>query len=112
VISEAAVAGMKPGSVIVDLAAESGGNCALTKPGERVEYHGVTIYGPLNVPSLLPVDASEMYARNLFNFLSLMLKQGELAPDWTDEIIVKSVVTRDGRIVHEPTRTAVEASAA
>ena len=61
IISEAAVAGMKPGAVIVDLAAESGGNCVLTRPGERTDYHGVMIYGPLNVPSLLPVDASEMY---------------------------------------------------
>jgi NAD(P) transhydrogenase subunit alpha len=112
IISEAAVAGMKPGAVIVDLAAESGGNCALTRPGERVEYRGVLIYGPLNVPSLLPVDASEMYARNLFNFLSLMLKNGELVPDWTDEILARSILTRDGRIVHEPTRLSVEESAA
>jgi len=112
IISEAAVAGMKPGAVIVDLAAESGGNCALTRPGERIDYQGVTIYGPLNVPSLLPVDASEMYARNLFNFLSLMIKAGELAPDWTDEIIAHSLFTRDGQIVHEPTRVAVEKSAA
>jgi len=112
IISEAAVAGMKPGAVIVDLAAESGGNCVLTRPGERTDYHGVMIYGPLNVPSLLPVDASEMYSRNLFNFLSLMIKNGELAPDWADEIIARSVLTRDGRIVHEPTRLAVEETAA
>jgi H+-translocating NAD(P) transhydrogenase subunit alpha len=112
IISEAAVAGMKPGAVIVDLAAESGGNCALTRPGERIDYHGVTVCGPLNVPSLLPVDASEMYARNLFNFLSPMIKNGELAPDWTDEIIAHSLLTRDGEIVHEPLRAAVERSAA
>ena len=112
IIGADAVAGRRPGAVIVDLAAESGGNCALTRPGERVELHGVTIYGPLNVPSLLPVDASEMYARNLFSFLSMMLKDGELAPDWTDEIIARSLLTRDGRIVHEPTRAAVERSVA
>jgi NAD(P) transhydrogenase subunit alpha len=108
IISAEAVAGMKPGAVIVDLAAESGGNCALTRPGERVEQNGVTIYGPLNVPSLLPVDASEMYARNLYNFLSSMIKGGELAPDWTDEIVARSLLTRDGQIVHEPTREALE----
>jgi len=112
IITEAAVALMKSGSVIVDLAADSGGNCALTRPGTRVDHHGVTIYGPLNVPSSLPVDASEMYAKNLFNFLSPMIKDGELRLNWDDEVVANSALTRDGKIVHEPTRAAVERTAA
>jgi NAD(P) transhydrogenase subunit alpha len=98
--------------VIVDLAAESGGNCVLTRPGERVDHHGVTIWGPLNVPSTLPVDASEMYAKNLLNFLSPMLANGEFKPNWEDEVIAQSALTREGKIVHEPTRKAVERTAA
>ncbi|MDE2089388.1 MAG: Re/Si-specific NAD(P)(+) transhydrogenase subunit alpha [Gammaproteobacteria bacterium] len=108
IITRAAVEAMKPGAVIVDLAAESGGNCELTRPGERVEHGGVTVYGPLNVPSLLPVHASEMYAKNLFNFFSPMVKEGTLQPDWNDEVIAGSALTRDGRITHESTRALVE----
>jgi len=112
IITEAAVALMRPGSVIVDLVADSGGNCALTRPGTRIDHQGVTIYGPLNVPSTLPVDASEMYAKNLFNFLSPMIKDGELHLNWDDEVIARSALTRDGKIVHEPTRAVVERTAA
>ncbi len=108
-ISQAMVERMRPGSVIIDLAAESGGNCELTQAGERVVHHGVTIYGPVNLPSQLPIHASEMYARNLFNFVSLLAKEGEsLSPDWDDEIIQKSVLVWEGEVKHEPTKTLLE----
>lgn len=102
------VEGMKSGAVIVDLAAEGGGNCELTQPGETIEHNGVVIHGPLNVPSQVALHASEMYAKNLFNFLSPMLKDGEFAPDWEDEIVAKSALTHAGEIKHEPTRNLVE----
>ncbi|HRD49980.1 MAG: NAD(P) transhydrogenase subunit alpha [Candidatus Competibacter sp.] len=104
IITTAMVAAMKRGAVIVDLAAESGGNCELTRPGETYEHNGVIIAGPLNIPSSFPVPASEMYAKNLYNFLSPMLKDGALNLDWDDEVIAKSALTRDGKICHEPTR--------
>ncbi len=91
IVSAAMVAGMKPGSVIVDLAAETGGNCELTRPGENVESGGVTIAGPLNLASMGAQHASEMYARNVFNFVSLLLKDGALAFDWGDELLAKTV---------------------
>ena len=91
IVSAAMVAGMKPGSVIVDLAAETGGNCELTRPGEHVESGGVTIAGPLNLASQGAQHASEMYARNVFNFVSLLLKDGALAFDWSDELLAKTV---------------------
>jgi NAD(P) transhydrogenase subunit alpha len=91
IISAAMVAGMKPGSVIVDLAAETGGNCELTQPGETVEHGGVIIAGPLNLASSGALHASEMYARNVFNFVSLLLKDGALAFDWSDELLAKTV---------------------
>ncbi len=91
IVSAAMVAGMKPGSVIVDLAAETGGNCELTRPGENVESGGVTIAGPLNLASMGAQHASEMYARNVFNFVSLLLKDGALAFDWNDELLAKTV---------------------
>jgi NAD(P) transhydrogenase subunit alpha len=103
IVTVAMVENMKRGAVIVDLAAESGGNCELTRPGETYEHNGVVIAGPLNIPSSFPVPASEMYAKNLFNFLSPMIKDGVLNLDWNDEVIAKSALTRDGRIVHEPT---------
>ncbi len=91
IVSAAMVDGMKPGSVIVDLAAETGGNCALTRPGETFEHQGVTIAGPLNLASAGALHASEMYARNVFNFVSLLLKDGALAFDWDDELLAKTV---------------------
>ncbi|HEY0661217.1 MAG TPA: NAD(P) transhydrogenase subunit alpha [Lysobacter sp.] len=91
IISAAMVAGMKPGSVIVDLAAETGGNCELTRPGETIESGGVTIAGPLNLASMGAVHASEMYARNLLNFVSLFVKDGAIAFDWNDELLAKTV---------------------
>ncbi len=91
IISTAMVAGMKPGSVIVDLAAETGGNCELTQPGETIDSNGVTVAGPLNLASSGALHASEMYARNVFNFVSLLLKDGALAFDWEDELLAKTV---------------------
>lgn len=91
IISAAMVAGMKPGSVIVDLAAETGGNCELTQPGETVDRAGVVVSGPLNLASSGAVHASEMYARNVFNFASLLLKDGQLQFDWGDELLARTV---------------------
>ncbi|MEJ2789989.1 MULTISPECIES: NAD(P) transhydrogenase subunit alpha [unclassified Pseudoxanthomonas] len=91
IISAAMVAGMKPGSVIVDLAAETGGNCELTRPGETYEHQGVTVAGPLNLASLGAVHASEMYARNVLNFVSLFVREGALQFDWDDELLAKTV---------------------
>lgn len=101
IIPDSTVAGMKKGAVIVDLAAEGGGNCTLSKPGETITHNGVVIHAPLNVPSQVPVHASEMYAKNLLNFLSLMVKNGAYQPDFNDEIIAGACVTRDGVIVNE-----------
>ncbi len=111
IISAAMVDGMKPGAVIVDLAAETGGNCELTRAGETVVHKGVSIIGPVNLPSMGATHASEMYARNLFNFLSLMIKEGSLDIDWNDELIAKSCVTHAGEIKHEPTRARLEPAA-
>ncbi len=91
IVSAAMVAGMKPGSVIVDLAAETGGNCALTMPGETIEHAGVTVAGPLNLASMGALHASEMYARNVYNFVSLLLKDGALVFDWDDELLAKTL---------------------
>ena len=97
IISAAMVAGMKPGSVIVDLAAETGGNCESTRPGETLDINGVTVAGPLNLASMGALHASEMYARNVFNFLSLLLdKQGQLTMDWNDELVAKTCLAHAG----------------
>ncbi len=110
IISTATVERMKAGAVIIDLAAEGGGNCEATQPGEQVEHNGVIVYGPLNVPSELSVHASEMYAKNLLNFITPMLEDGEFKPDWDDEVVADSALTRDGKIMHAPTREQVEGS--
>jgi NAD(P) transhydrogenase subunit alpha len=108
IIGQAAVERMKPGSVIVDIAAEQGGNCALTRAGETVVHGGVKILGPVNLPSTLAFHASEMYSRNLFNLLKPALPKGELAIDWNDEVFAGAVLTHAGQIKHEATRKAVE----
>jgi NAD(P) transhydrogenase subunit alpha len=108
IISAAAVRTMKPGAVIVDLAAETGGNCELTRAGETVVENKVKIVGPVNLPAKLGRHASEMYARNLFNFLSPAISDGELKIDWDDEVFASSVLTRDGEIKHEGTRRSIE----
>jgi len=102
IVSAAVVAKMKVGSVVVDLASEGGGNCELTQPGETVDFEGrVTILGPLNVASQVPIHASEMYAKNLFNLVSPFIKEGELELDWEDEVIKNTALTHDGDIMSE-----------
>jgi H+-translocating NAD(P) transhydrogenase subunit alpha len=108
IISKAAVERMAPGSVIIDIAAEQGGNCELTKAGETVLHGGVKIVGPVNLPASLPYHASEMYSRNLFNLLKPALPKGDLSIDWNDEVFAGAVLTHDGQIKHEATRNAVE----
>jgi NAD(P) transhydrogenase subunit alpha len=111
-VSAAVVDKMKPGAVIIDMAAEGGGNCELTRPGEQYNHpNGVFIYGPLNIPGMLPVHASDQYARNLMHFLTPFIKEGELALDWDDEVLSGSVLTRDGAIVNDAVRTRVEGGA-
>ena len=95
------VEGMQRGSVIVDLAAERGGNCELTVPGERVDHNGVTILGPLNIPSDVPYHASQMYSKNITTFLLHLVKEGEVVIDLDDEITRGTLITRDGSVVHE-----------
>jgi NAD(P) transhydrogenase subunit alpha len=101
-VTEEMVKTMKPGSVIVDLAVEQGGNCPLSRPDQVIEAHGVIIMGCTNLPARLAIDSSSLYSRNLFNFVSLLVdkKTGALALDWNDEILKGAGLTRDGEIVH------------
>jgi H+-translocating NAD(P) transhydrogenase subunit alpha len=109
-VTEQAVRNMQPGSVIVDLAAETGGNCELTEPGETVVRDGVTIAGPLNLASSMPDHASSLYARNVQSLLELMVgEEGSLSIDFGDEILSGACITRDGEIVHEGAREAAAA---
>jgi NAD(P) transhydrogenase subunit alpha len=108
IISRAAVERMRPGAVLVDIAAEQGGNCELTRPGEVFEHHGVQIIGAVNLAAELAYNASEMYARNLFNFLKPALAKGELAIDWNDEVFAQSCLTSGGQIKHAATAKALE----
>lgn len=94
-VTAAAVGGMKPGSVVIDLAGETGGNCELTEPGQTVVKHGVTIASPLNLPATMPEHASELYSKNLTSLLELLLTDGALAPDFSDEVVAASCVTRE-----------------
>ena len=103
---------MKPGAVIIDMAAEGGGNCELTRPGEQYNHpNGVFIYAPLNIPGMLPVHASDQYARNLMHFLTPFIVEGELKLDWDDEVLKGSLLTRDGEIVNAEVRERVDGSA-
>lgn len=99
-VTEEMVKGMRPGSVLVDLAAERGGNCDITEPGKVVSKHNVTIVGTTNLPSDLSFHASQTYSKNVINLLKLFVKDGELAFDMEDEIIAESMVTRDGEVVN------------
>jgi H+-translocating NAD(P) transhydrogenase subunit alpha len=94
-VTAEAVRGMRPGSVVVDLAGETGGNCELTEPGQIVVKHDVTIASPLNLPATMPEHASELYARNVLALLQLMVTDGRIAPDFSDEVLAKSCVTRE-----------------
>jgi len=92
-VTAAAVEAMKPGSVVVDLAGETGGNCELTEPGQTVVKHDVTIASPLNLPATMPEHASELYSKNITALLDLLIKDGKLAPDFDDELVAESCVT-------------------
>jgi H+-translocating NAD(P) transhydrogenase subunit alpha len=105
-VTEDAVKRMKPGSVVVDLAGEAGGNCELTEPGQTVIRHDVKIVAPLNVPSTMAEHASQLYARNIAALLDLMVRDGALALDFDDEVIAGACVTRGGEIVHEGAKAA------
>jgi NAD(P) transhydrogenase subunit alpha len=91
---------MAPGSIIIDIAAERGGNCELTRPGETVMHQGISILGPLNLPSTAPYHASQMYGSNVAAFLKLMVKNGELTINREDEIIRETLVTHGGEVVN------------
>ena len=123
IVSKAMVEGMKPGAVLIDLGASGGGNCELTQPDETVTHGAVTIYGPSNVPALLAEHASEMYAQNLLNFIQLFVVEDDGQEDakpgektykidfnWDDEILAKSVLTRDGELVNESVKKALESA--
>lgn len=106
-ISEAMVQAMRPGSVVVDLAAEQGGNCALTEPGQEVVRHGVTIMGPTNLPSTMPFHASQMYARTVTSFLGHLLKDGEVRLELDDDLTRGPLVTHGGEVVHPAVKAAL-----
>jgi NAD(P) transhydrogenase subunit alpha len=109
IVSRAAVERMKAGAVVVDMAAESGGNCELTQAGTTVLHGAVKILGPVNLPAQLAFHASEMYARNLYNFLKpAIASDGTLAIDWQDEVFAQACLTRERAIKHEATRKTVE----
>ena len=101
------VAGMAPGSVIVDLAAERGGNCELTRADETVVEHGVTIVGPTNLPATVPYHASQMYAKNISTFLLHLTSEGKLKLDMEDEITQQTLITKSGEVVHRRVRELV-----
>ena len=101
-VTEDAIRRMRPGSVVVDLAAEMGGNCAVTKQDETIEYDGVTVIGETNLPSTLPLHASQMYSRNVSSFLAVLVRDGDLILDFEDEIVRDTCVTHEGRVLKEP----------
>ncbi len=104
IIPQSTVEMMKQGSVIIDLAAENGGNCSLTQPGKTITHQGVIIHGPLDVASQVPNHASQMYAKNLFNFMSLLIDdKSDYVPDFEDEIVIGALLTKDGEVMHEDT---------
>ena len=107
-IPEDTVKEMKPGSVIVDLAAEAGGNCESTEPGSEVVKHDVIIHGPLNLPSTMPVHATQMYSRNISNLVGHLIKDHELALDFEDQIVQGCCITFDGKVVSDAVRNLIE----
>jgi len=111
-LEESAVQGMKHGSVIVDLAAANGGNVALTRPDERVEAHGVRIFGPTNLASAIPFNASQMYSRNLVTFLGHLVEEGRIELDLEDELTLGPLLTHEGRVANERVRALVEGGGA
>jgi NAD(P) transhydrogenase subunit alpha len=103
-VTEEMVKSMKTGSVIVDLAAERGGNCELTEAGKNVVKHGVTICGPLNIPADLPVHASQMFSRNMSTLILDLYEEGAIKLDTEDEIVAGALITRNGEVVHQATK--------
>ncbi|MBA2615025.1 MAG: Re/Si-specific NAD(P)(+) transhydrogenase subunit alpha [Actinobacteria bacterium] len=101
-VTKDAVGRMRPGSVVVDLAAEAGGNCEVTEPGRTVQRGGVTVIGELNLPSSMPFHASQMYSRNVLAFLGLLVREGDLVLDFDDEIVRETCVTHEGNVLKEP----------
>lgn len=108
IISAAMADSMRRGAVIIDLAAETGGNCELSEPGKLIRHGVITIDAPLDVPSETAQHASDMYARNLYNFLSPIVQQGAIRLDWDDEVYASTVVTREGKIVNDRIREAID----
>jgi NAD(P) transhydrogenase subunit alpha len=106
-ITEEMIRKMRPGSIVVDLAAEQGGNCSLTEPGREATKHGVTILGPLNLPSSMPYHSSQLYARTVTNFLMHLLQDGRMHLDLNDELIRDTLVTHQGEIVNESVKAAL-----
>jgi len=100
-VTEAAVEAMKPGSIIVDLAAPTGGNCALTKQGKTITRHGITIMGPMNLPSTMPSDSSYLYARTVTAMITEFVSDGNFVPNFEDDVFKGACITHDGKIVHE-----------
>jgi len=111
-ITEEAVNGMKRGSVIIDLAGSTGGNCALSKADEVVERNGVTILAPTNLPATVPVHASQLYSRNITSFLTLLIKDGQLQIDMNDDVVGPSCVTHQGKVVNQRVAASMGTSAA
>ena len=111
-VTEEAVKLMKPGSVVIDLAGEAGGNCELSEPGQTITAHDVIISAPLNVPSTMAEHASQLYARNIESLLGLMIKEGSIELDFDDEVIAGACITRGGEIVHEGAKQTAGAATA
>ncbi len=107
IVSADMIARMKPGSIVVDMAAETGGNVAGTLAGEKTWVNETLIIGPVNIPSRMPVHASEMYAKNLFNFISPFIKDGALALDWEDEVLAGACLTHAGELRHAGVKQAL-----
>ena len=101
---------MRPGSVIVDLAAEAGGNCEVTEPGQSIHVNGVLVHGPLNLPSTIPIHASQMYARNVSSFVNQLIRDGTVHLDLTDEVLRSSLITHEGEVVHEAAKATLAGS--
>ncbi|KGF73568.1 NAD(P) transhydrogenase subunit alpha [Neosynechococcus sphagnicola sy1] len=110
-VSEDMVAAMKPGSVIVDLAAEQGGNCAGTEAGKDVQRHGITLIGPINLPASMPVHASQLYAKNILTLLQYLIQAGAINLDFSDDIVDSTCITHDGSIRHQRIQEALELAA-
>ncbi|NLE73574.1 MAG: NAD(P) transhydrogenase subunit alpha [Actinobacteria bacterium] len=106
-VTDEMVAAMRPGSVIVDVSIDQGGNCALTQAGEQVTVHDVLVGGSINIPGSVPVDATWLYAQNMYEYVKNLFKKGLDRPDWSDEIVSRSLVTRDGKIRHVGTLEAM-----